>query len=76
MIKKGAGCVLALAYLLAYSPDLNAIEEAISKIKEGLRRLKSREPEALESGLVKVLKSVSVTDILGWVTHAGYQLMT
>jgi transposase len=70
MSKKGAGCVLA--YLPTYSPDLNAIEEAISKIKEGLRRLKPRDSKALESGLVKVLKSVSVTDVLGWVTHAGY----
>jgi transposase len=73
MSKKGAGCVLA--YLPTYSPDLNAIEEAISKIKEGLRRLKPRDSKALESGLVKVLKSVSVTDVLGWMTHAGYQLI-
>jgi transposase len=70
---EGAGCVLA--YLPTYSPDLNAIEEAISKIKEGLRRLKPRDSKALESGLVRVLKSVSVTDVLGWVSHAGYQLV-
>ena len=68
-----AGCVLA--YLPRYSPDLNAIEEAISKIKEGLRRLKPRDKVALESGLVRVLKSVSVANVLAWVAHAGYQLI-
>lgn len=52
---EGAGCVLA--YLPTYSPDLNAIGEAISKIKQGLRRLKPRDEGALESGLVQVLKA-------------------
>jgi transposase len=65
MSKKGAGCVLA--YLPTCSPDLNAIEEAISKIKEGLRRLKPRDSKALEAGLVQVLGSLFVTDVLGWV---------
>ena len=71
---EGSGCVLA--YLPTYSPDLNAIEEAISKIKEGLRRLKPRDKVALESGLVQVLKSVSVANVLAWMVHAGYQLIS
>lgn len=70
---EGVGCVLV--YLPTYSPDLNAIEEAISKMKDGLRRLKPRDTKALESGLTRVFKSVSVTDVLGWITHAGYKLI-
>ena len=70
---EGAGCVLA--YLPTYSPDLNPIEEAISKVKEGLRRLKPRDFRGLELGLVRVLETVSETDVLAWVTHAGYRLI-
>jgi transposase len=69
---EGAGCVLS--YLPAYSPDLNAIEEGISKIKTGLRRLKPRDVKALRVALVEVLASVSVADVRGWVEHAGYRL--
>jgi transposase len=68
-----AGCVLA--YLPTYSPDLNAIEEAFSKIKEGLRRIKARDFVSLRSGLVGVLKSVSVSDVLAYIEHAGYRLI-
>ena len=70
---ESAGCVLA--YLPTYSPDLNAIEEAISKMKEGLRRLKPRDETSLEAGLVQVFNSVSVSDVLAWVAHAGYELI-
>ena len=70
---EGAGCVLA--YLPTYSPDLNAIEEAISKVKEGLRRLKPRDFRGLELGLVQVLETVSRSDVMAWVEHAGYQLV-
>jgi transposase len=70
---EGAGCVLA--YLPTYSPDLNAIEEAFSKIKEGLRRVKARDFVGLRYGLVGVLKSVSVTDVLAYIEHAGYRLI-
>jgi transposase len=69
---EGAGCVLS--YLPAYSPDLNAIEEGISKIKIGLRRLKPRDVKALRLALVEVLGGVSVDDVRGWVEHAGYRL--
>jgi transposase len=69
---EGAGCVLS--YVPAYSPDLNAIEEGISKIKMGLRRLKPRDVKALWVALVEVLGSVSVADVRGWVEHAGYRL--
>jgi transposase len=70
---ESAGCVLA--YLPTYSPDLNAIEEAFSKIKEGLRRVKARDFAGLRSGLVGVLKSVSISDVLAYIEHAGYQLI-
>jgi hypothetical protein len=71
---EAAGCVLA--YLPTYSPDLNAIEEAISKIKGRLRRLKPRDFRGLRRGLLEALRSVSGSDVLAWMAHAGYQVVT
>ena len=42
---EGAGC--ELIYLPAYSPDLNPIEEAFSKVKHILRKIAARTKEAL-----------------------------
>jgi transposase len=64
-----------LVFLPAYSPDLNAIEEAISQVKNGLRRLKPRDSLALERGLGQVLKNVSPKDAIAYIAHAGYQLV-
>jgi transposase len=68
-----SGC--DLVFLPPYSPDLNAIEEAISQVKSGLRRLKPRDSLALEEGLGQVLKSVSSSNTISYITHAGYQLV-
>ncbi len=44
-IVEGAGC--ELAYLPPYSPDLDPIEEAFSKVKGLIRRAEARTREAL-----------------------------
>ena len=67
------GC--ELVFLPSYSPDLNAIEEAISQVKSGLCRLKPRDSSALEQGLGQVLKSVSSSNTISYITHAGYLLV-
>lgn len=56
----------------AYSPDLNPIEECISKIKEILRSLKARTKRKLYNALAKALEKVTASDILGWFKHCGY----
>ena len=52
------GC--ELIYLPAYSPDLNPIEEAFSKVKDMLRRAGARTKEALLEVLGEALSAVSV----------------
>ena len=65
------GC--ELIYLPAYSPDLNPIEEAFSKIKGILRRAGARTKEALLEVLDEALSAVSARDAGGYFEHAGYR---
>lgn len=66
------GC--ELIYLPAYSPDLNPIEEAFSKIKDILRRVGARTKEALVDALGEALSALSAQDARGYFEHAGYRL--
>lgn len=67
---EGAGCTLV--YLPAYSPDLTPIEQAFSKIKEYLRRVKARTRAALEAAITAAMAMVTAKDAKGWFTHCGY----
>jgi transposase len=60
-------------YLPAYSPDLNPIEEAFSKIKGILRRAGARTKEALLEVLGEAFSAVSTQDARGYFQHAGYR---
>lgn len=57
-----------LEYLPPYSPDLNPIEEAFSKIKAHLRR------EGCPSTYNLLMSTTAITssDAEGYFTHAGY----
>jgi len=68
---EGAGCTLV--YLPAYSPDLNPIEGAWSKLKEGLRAAAARSAEALFTAVSEGLGRLTASDARGWVSHSGYQ---
>jgi transposase len=68
-------CGCSLAFLPAYSPDLNPIELAFSKIKGILRRVAARTREDLLDGIERAVRSVTPTDALGWFTHAGYRTL-
>lgn len=63
-----AGC--RLLYLPTYSPELNPIEECWSKVKAGLRRIKARTQEALESAVQAVARTVTPHDAAGWFAHS------
>jgi transposase len=65
------GC--ELIYLPAYSPDLNPIEEAFSKIKGILRRAGARTKEDLLEVLGEALSALSARDARGYFEHAGYR---
>lgn len=63
-----------LMYLPPYSPDLNPIEQAWSKIKQILRSLKARTLEALEAAVAAAINAVTADNALAWFSHCGYGL--
>jgi len=63
-----------LVFVPSYSPDLNPIEQAFSKIKNVLRKLGARTHEALLEAMEGALSKISAADVAGWFGHCGYQL--
>jgi transposase len=63
-----------LVYVPSYSPDLNPIEQAFSKIKNILRKLGARTYEALLEAMEEALSKVTASDAAGWFNHCGYQV--
>jgi transposase len=65
------GC--ELVYLPSYSPDLNPIEEAFSKVKHILRKTAARTKEALIEAMGRALAAVQLEDARGFFVHCGYR---
>jgi transposase len=63
-----------LVFLPSYSPDMNPIEEAFSKIKHLVRKAGARVREALVETIGRVLAAVTLEDAAGWFAHASYRL--
>jgi transposase len=55
-----------------YSPDLNPIERLWSKIKTSLRQAKATTVETLTQAAHRALKTITNTDIRGWISHSHY----
>jgi transposase len=72
-IVEGAGC--ELVYLPPYSPDLNPIEEAFSKVKGLMRRAEARTREGLVEAMGRALDAVTTRDARGFFEHRGYRMM-
>jgi transposase len=66
---RGADLVLLPSYS---SPDLNPIEEALSKIKQLVRKEGARVREVLVEAIARALAAVTLEDAAGWFAHAGY----
>ena len=66
--EKGA----SVLYLPPYSPDLNPIEMLWSKIKAFLREQKARDAVILLDKIQEAYSTISLQDILGWFSAAGY----
>lgn len=64
------GC--ELLYLPPYSPDLNPIEQAFSKIKAILRKLEARSREILLEAMGIAIAEVSAQDAGGFFEGCGY----
>ena len=65
------GC--ELLYLPPYSPDLNPIEEAFSKMKGILRKAEARSREALVEAMGRALDAITLQDARGFFEHCGYR---
>lgn len=59
-------------YLPAYSPDLNPIEMAFSKLKTALRKGAARSVNALMKLIRKLLKTFAPEECANYFRHAGY----
>ena len=68
---EGKDCEL-LVYLPPYSPELNPIEEAFSKVKHILRKIGARGKEALIEAMGRALGAVRTEDVRGYFAHCGY----
>jgi transposase len=67
---EGKGCTLLL--LPAYSPDLNPIEMAFSKLKRLLRKAAARTVEALWEAIGRLLDRFGPEECANYIRHAGY----
>jgi len=65
------GCQLWL--LPSYSPDMNPIEEAFSKVKNLIRKAKARTLEALFSATAGALGAVNEEDARAFFEDCGYE---
>jgi transposase len=67
-------CGASLLYLPPYSPDLNPIEKAWSKLKQGMRAVQARTVEALHKAVADLIPTISPRDANAWfrLRHGGY----
>ena len=64
-----------LLYLPPYSPDLNPIEEAFSKIKGLMRKAGARTREALVEAMGVAISAISAGDARGFFEYCGYRTL-
>lgn len=60
-----------LVYLPPYSPDLNPIELAWSKVKHGLRKARARTVETLYQALSQALETITADNAAAFFKHVG-----
>ena len=63
-----------LVYLTPYSPDLNPIEEAFSKVKRLLRETEARTRKGLIEAMGVAIFAVTAQDAHGFFEHCGYRI--
>jgi transposase len=62
-------CGAEVLYLPPYSPDLNPIEKAWSKLKTLLRSAKARSKEALDQAITELLPQITPENASAWFKH-------
>lgn len=68
-------CGCELLYLPPYSPDLNPIEQAFSKMKALMRRSSARTRQTLIGAMSDALSAISARDASGFFGHCGYRAL-
>jgi transposase len=63
-----------LRYLPAYSPDLNPIEQAFSKLKAALRKGEARTVTRLLKLIGRLAKTLAPEECANYFQHAGYRV--
>jgi transposase len=61
-----------LFFLPKYSPDLNPIENAFSKLKHLLRKAAARTQDAICAAIAQILTALTPKDLASFFTNAGY----
>src|SRR4051794_9083906 len=61
-----------LLFLPPYSPDLNPLEEAFSKIKGFIGKAEARTREALVEAMGAAISAITARDARGFFEHCGY----
>ena len=61
-----------LRFLPAYSPDLNPIEQAFSKLKAALRKSAARTVTRLLKLIGRLAKTLAPEECANYFQHAGY----
>ena len=57
-------------FLPPYSPDLNSIEEAFSKVKTELRNIETEFMD-IETAMLASFATITEQDCRGWISHSG-----
>lgn len=63
-------CGAEVIYLPPYSPDLNPIEKAWSKVKQHLRSVRARCKQDLETAIAEALALITEQDARAWFRRA------
>jgi len=61
-----------LHYLPPYSPDLNPIEQAFSKIKAMLRKAAARSISAIYKAIARIIRTISPSECAAYLNNSGY----
>jgi transposase len=62
-----------LFFLPSYSPDLNPIEQAFTKIKHVMRKAMGRSVEAVENAVAEALDTITPQECSNYLVNAGYK---
>ena len=63
----------SLIFLPPYSPDLNPIELAWSKLKAALKDFGARTVDALAMAIKRAMDLICAEDAAAWFKHCGYE---